>query len=134
MLSMETMGYFSEEKKSQNYPFPLGFFFPDRGNFITFVGNLDSGSLVRQTIASFRRHAQFPSEGGAFPSQLPGVGWSDHWSFWQEGYKALMVTDTAPFRYKYYHTAEDTPDKVDFEKLARVVAGLAKTIADLDRS
>jgi Peptidase family M28 len=134
MLSLETMGYFSEEKTSQNYPYPLGFFFPDRGNFITFVGNLDSGDLVRSAIASFRRHAKFPSEGGAFPSQLPGVGWSDHWSFWQRGYKALMVTDTAPFRYKHYHTAEDTPDKVEFEKLARVVSGLAKTIVDLDRS
>lgn len=46
----------------------------------------------------------------------------------------MMVTDTAPFRYRYYHTAEDTPDKIDFEKLARVVAGVAETIADLDRS
>ena len=134
MLSLETMGYFSEESKSQKYPFPLGLFYPDRGNFITFVGNLNSGDLVRQTIASFRRHTQFPSEGGAFPSLLPGVGWSDHWSFWQQGYPALMVTDTAPFRYPYYHTVEDTPDKVDFEKLARVVTGLSKTIEDLDRS
>ncbi|MBE9039910.1 M28 family peptidase [Oscillatoriales cyanobacterium LEGE 11467] len=134
MLSMETMGYFSDERKSQNYPFPLGLFFPDRGNFITFVGNLDSGDLVRQTIESFRRHTQFPSVGGAFPSQLPGVGWSDHWSFWQKGYKALMVTDTAPFRYIHYHTLEDTPDKVDFQKLARVVSGLAKVIVDLDRA
>jgi Peptidase family M28 len=134
MLSLETMGYFSEDRKSQNYPFPLGFFYPDRGNFITFVGNLNSGDLVRAAIASFRRHTQFPSEGGVFPEQLPGVGWSDHWSFWQQGYKAIMVTDTAPYRYKYYHTAEDTPDKIDFEKLARVVAGLAETIADLDRS
>lgn len=131
MLSLETMGYFSDEKKSQKYPFPLGFFYPDRGNFITFIGNLNSGDLVRQTIESFRSHTQFPSEGGAFPDWLPGVGWSDHWSFWQQGYKALMVTDTAPFRYRYYHTAEDTPDKVDFEKLARVVTGLVETISDL---
>ena len=134
MLSMETMGYFLDERKSQKYPFPLGFFFPDRGNFITFVGNINSGDLVRDSIESFRRNTQFPSEGGAFPSQLPGVGWSDHWSFWQQGYPALMVTDTAPFRYRYYHTIEDTPDKVDFDKLARVVAGLVEVILDLDRS
>jgi Zn-dependent M28 family amino/carboxypeptidase len=133
MLSLETMGYFSEERNSQKYPFPIGLFYPDRGNFITFIGNLNSGDLVRRAIASFRRHTPFPSQGGAFPSQLPGVGWSDHWSFWQQGYNAIMVTDTAPYRYRYYHTTEDTPDKVDFEKLARVVTGLSNVITDLDR-
>jgi len=59
------------------------------------------------------------------------VDWSDHWSFWDEGYPALMVTDTAPFRYPYYHTAADTPDKVDSDRLARVVSGLRATLFDL---
>jgi Zn-dependent M28 family amino/carboxypeptidase len=62
---------------------------------------------------------------------IPGVGWSDHWAFWQEGYPALMVTDTAPFRYPHYHTAADTPDKIDYERLARVVAGLERSIRKL---
>ncbi|MEX0714827.1 MAG: M28 family peptidase [Pirellulales bacterium] len=59
------------------------------------------------------------------------LGWSDHWSFWQEGYPGLMVTDTAPFRYPHYHTAQDTPDKVDYDRLARVVAPLTEVISEL---
>ncbi|GAB1541876.1 hypothetical protein NUACC21_45490 [Scytonema sp. NUACC21] len=82
--------------------------------------------------APCRRDApQFPSEGAALIGLIPGVGWSDQWSFWQQGYPALMVTDTAPFRYPYYHTELDTPDKVDYERLARIVAGLERVIADL---
>jgi hypothetical protein len=62
---------------------------------------------------------------------IPNIGFSDHWSFWQEGFPALMVTDTAPFRYPYYHTPEDTVDKIDFEKTARVVRGLRAVIEAL---
>jgi len=131
MLSLETLGYYSEETSSQRYPFPLRFFYPLRGNFIAFVGNTDSGKLVRRTLTSFRKSAQFPSEGAALPTKLPGVGWSDHWAFWQEGYQAIMVTDTAPFRYPYYHSTKDTSDKIDYKRLARVVKGLEKVIGDL---
>ena len=69
--------------------------------------------------------------GAALPGFLPGVGWSDQWAFWQHGYHAVMVTDTAPFRYPHYHTAGDTPDKLDYDRLTRVVRGLAETIAEL---
>jgi Zn-dependent M28 family amino/carboxypeptidase len=131
MLSLETMGYFSEAIASQKYPFPIGLFYPDRGNFIGFVGDLNSGDLVRRVIGSFRHHAQFPSEGAILPSWLPGIGWSDQWSFWQQGYQAIMVTDTARYRYPYYHTEDDTPDKIDFDRLTRVVSGLAEVISDL---
>jgi hypothetical protein len=95
------------------------------------VGNVSSAPLVRQAIASFRHHTQFPSEGVALPAQIPGVGWSDQWAFWQQGYPGIMVTDTAPFRYPYYHKYEDTPDKIDYERLARVVFGLERVIAEL---
>jgi hypothetical protein len=131
MLSLETIGYYSERPGSQRYPFPLSFFYPSTGNFIAFVSNLSSRGLLHETIASFRRHAAFPSEGVAAPAFIPGVDWSDHWSFWQEGYPALMVTDTAPYRYPHYHTAQDTPDKVDYEALARVVKGLEGMLRDL---
>jgi len=131
MLSLETIGYYSDEEGSQSYPPPLSFIYPSKGNFIGFVGNTRSGRLVRSCIASFRRHTQFPSEGLTAPSAIPGVGWSDHWSFWEMGYPAVMVTDTAPYRYPFYHTSEDTPDKVDFEKVARVVVGLARVVGDL---
>jgi Zn-dependent M28 family amino/carboxypeptidase len=131
MLSLETIGYYSDQPDTQQYPAPFGLLYPSTGNFVAFVGNIGSGDLVRQAVGSFRQHEPFPSEGGALPEFTPGIGFSDHWSFWQEGYPALMVTDTAPFRYPYYHTPEDTADKVDFERTARVVRGLEKVIVDL---
>jgi len=131
MLSMETMGYYSDEKKSQKYPWPFGLFYPSRGNFITFVGNVSSRKLVREVVGRFRRLCEFPSEAAALPSGITGVGWSDHWSFWQAGYPALMVTDTAPFRYAHYHTEQDTPDTLDFERMAQVVLGLEKVIEEM---
>jgi Zn-dependent M28 family amino/carboxypeptidase len=67
----------------------------------------------------------------AAPGWITGLGWSDHWSFWKQGYSAIMVTDTAPFRYQYYHTMEDTPDKIDYSRLAQVVSGIAQVVAEI---
>ena len=131
VLSLETIGYYSDEDGSQHYPAPLGAVFPKTGNFLGFVGNVESGPLVDRVLSSFRKHAQFPSEATSLPGVIQGVGWSDQWSFWEYGYQGLMVTDTAPFRYPHYHLATDTPDKLDYERLARVVAGLEKVIGDL---
>ncbi len=131
MLSLETMGYYADEPGSQAYPFPLNLVYPAQGNFIGFIGNLASRHLVRTVVAAFRRRTSFPSEGTALPAAVPGVGWSDQWAFWQQGYPGLMVTDTALFRYPYYHTTADTPDKVDYPRLARVVGGLEHVIEEL---
>jgi hypothetical protein len=132
MVSLETIGYFSQEPGSQVYPVPgLGAIYPRTGNFIAFVGNIKSRSLVRRALGSFREHARIPSEGAALPSGVPGVGWSDHWAFWQHGYPAIMVTDTAPFRYPHYHRRSDTPDKLDYDSMTRLVAGLQPMIAEL---
>ena len=131
MISLETIGWYSDRAGSQHYPFPLSFFYPSTGNFLAFVANLSSRSLLHAAIASFRRHAAFPSEGVAAPAFIPGVDWSDHRSFWEQGYPALMITDTAPYRYPHYHTMQDTPDKVDYERLARVVTGLNGMLRDL---
>ena len=131
MLSLETIGYYSDRPGSQQYPFPFRFFYPERGDFVAFVGNIASRDLVRRTVASFRSQAGFPSEGLAAPGWITGVGWSDHWSFWQQGYPAVMVTDTAPFRYPHYHAGTDTPEKVDYERLSRVVAGLTDVVGEL---
>ncbi len=131
MIALETLGCYFDEPGSQRYPFPLSLFYPGTGNFVGFVGNVKSRSLVRRSVASFRGHTQFPSEGAALPGWIAGVGWSDHWSFWREGYPALMVTDTAPYRYPHYHRATDTPDKVDFDRLARVTLGVSRVVADL---
>ena len=131
MLSLETIGCYRDDRDSQHYPFPFGLFYPRTGDFIGFVGNLSSRQLVRRCVAAFRRHAEFPSEGTAAPGYLPGIFWSDHWSFWRERYKAVMVTDTAPFRYPQYHMPDDTPDRVDYERTARVVLGLCGVIEEL---
>ncbi|HEU0203697.1 MAG TPA: M28 family peptidase [Burkholderiaceae bacterium] len=134
MYSLETIGWYSDEPGSQRYPFPLNFFYPERGNFLAFVSNLSSRALLHKTIVAFRSEAKFPSEGVAAPAWIPGVDWSDHASFWEAGFDALMVTDTAPYRYPHYHLASDTPDKVHYEKLARVVAGLEKAFRVVDES
>jgi Zn-dependent M28 family amino/carboxypeptidase len=131
MISLETIGYYSDAPESQKYPAILSLFYPNRGNFISFVGNSESRDLVRQATRNFREYAQFPSEGVAAPASLPGVGWSDQWSFWQQKYPAIMITDTAVFRYPYYHTALDTTDKVDFDKMARVVDGVRSVVLSL---
>jgi Zn-dependent M28 family amino/carboxypeptidase len=135
MISLETIGYFSDAPHSQTYPSPgLGVFYPTVGNFIGFVSNVHSRALLRRSIALFRKHAKIPSEGAALPSFIPGVSWSDQWAFWQHGYPGIMITDTAPFRYPHYHSATDTPDKLDYDRFALVVSGMQKVIEELDRA
>ena len=131
MYSLETIGFYSSEPGSQIYPAPFGLMFPDRGDFVAFVGMLGSRTLVRKTMQSFRSHTAFPSIGGVAPGFVPGIGWSDHWAFAEHGFEAVMITDTAPFRYPHYHRPSDTPDKIDAEKVARVVKGIERVIRDL---
>jgi hypothetical protein len=134
MISLETIGYFSDAPHSQTYPSPgLGVFYPKVGNFIGFVSNVKSRALLRRVITLFRKHARIPSEGASLPAFIPGVSWSDQWSFWQHGYPAIMVTDTAPFRYPYYHSSNDTPDKLDYDRFTLVVSGMEKVIQELDK-
>ena len=133
MYSLETIGFYSSEPGSQVYPAPFGLIFPDRGDFVAFVGLLGSRALVRETMRSFRAHTAFPTIGGVAPGFVPGIGWSDHWAFAEHGFQAVMITDTAPFRYPHYHQPSDTPDKVDGESLARVVKGIERVIRDLSR-
>lgn len=131
MLSIETIGYYSDARWSQRYPFPLSFFYPSTANFIGFVGNISSRQLVNRAVATFRKQTDFPVESIAAPEILTGVNWSDHWSFWKEGYPAIMITDTALFRYDHYHTLEDTPDKLVYDRMARVVTGITRVVTEL---
>jgi Zn-dependent M28 family amino/carboxypeptidase len=131
MLSLETMGYFTDAPASQQYPFPMSLFYPDRGDFIAFIGDVGSRNLVRAAVSTFRATTRFPSEGAALPAKTTGVGWSDHASFWDYGYPAIMVTDTALFRYRQYHSPNDTLDRVDVDRLARVTEGLRRVVEAL---
>lgn len=131
MLSFDGIGYYSDADETQHYPSVLGLAYPSRGDFIAFVGDPASRSLVHRVIEEFREHARIPSEGAVLPSALPGVGWSDHWSFWQCGYPALEITDTLPFRYAHYHKKSDTPDRLDYVRMSRVVVGVEAVMREL---
>ena len=134
MISLETMGYFSDAPGSQQYPAAgLGLVYPNTGNFIGFVSNLQSRALLRKAIAIFRKQRKLPAEGAALPAVVPGISWSDHWAFWQCGYPAIMITDTAPFRYPHYHESSDTPDKLDYDRFALAVSGMESVIEELTR-
>jgi len=132
-ISLETLGMYTDAENTQHYPAGLSLFFPSKGNFVGFVGNLSSRSLVRDAIRNFRKTTQFPSEGVAAPGGMTGIGWSDHWSFWQEGYPAIMISDTALFRNPNYHRPSDTPDTLNYEPMARVVLGVSKLVKYLGK-
>lgn len=132
MMSLETIGYYSNTPGSQKFPVGgLGLLYPTTGNFIGFITNTSSRKLMQQALTKFREHAQLPSEGAALPAAVPGVGWSDHWAFWQHGYPAFMITDTAPFRYPHYHARSDTPDRLDYDSMTRLVSGLEPVVRHL---
>jgi hypothetical protein len=130
-LSIESVGVYSDAPESQNYPWPFSWIYPSEGNFLAFIGDRASRDLVRRSTVAFRRRATLGSEAAALSDSIDGVGWSDHWAFWQVGYPAIMVTDTAPFRNTHYHRASDTPDKLDYDRLARAVRGLEDVVAEL---
>lgn len=131
MISLETVGYFSGAPHSQNSRSPVwsGYILPLQLHRI--VPNTSSRRLMQQALATFRAHGQLLSEGAALPAAVPGVGWSDYWSFWQHGYPAFMVTDTAPFRYPHYHSRSDTPDQLDYDAMTRLVPGFVSVVCQL---
>ncbi len=132
MLSLETMGYYSDEEGSQKYPAPLDLYYPRQGNFIAFVSDSTSREFVRDFAGRFRQHAEIASQGATLPvSLVADVLRSDHGTYVLRGIPGLMVTDTANFRFPNYHDSSDTIDKVDIEKLARVVQGLIGAVRDM---
>jgi hypothetical protein len=130
-LVLETIGWYSQQRRSQQLPPGFEGRYPDLGNFIAFVGTLESSRLVQDALSAFRAVSDFPAHGLAAPAYVQGVTLSDHSSYKRHGYPAIMITDTAFMRYPYYHTSEDTPDKLDYDSTARVVQGLARTIVAL---
>lgn len=131
MISMESIGYYSDKEDSQKYPPGLKYFYPRKGNFIALLGNRSSSKFVKYSAKFFRENVNYPYESAALPQFVPGVSWSDQWAFWKFGYSAIMVTDTAPFRNKNYHHATDSLETLDFEKMAVVVDGVGKMLEDM---
>lgn len=131
MVSLETLGYYASEEGTQRYPFPFGVFYPRAGNFLAVVGNLRSRELVVDFLRRFMAASDFPVEGAAAFQWIPGISWSDHWSFWTEGYPAIMLTDTAPYRYPHYHGAQDLPEQLAAQDFAQASHGIIAAVRGL---
>ena len=132
MISLEMIGCFSDEKGSQAYPLGvLKLLYRSTGNFIAVVGRIGGGGLVRIVKTAMRAATRLPVESINAPGFIPGIDFSDHLSYWEQGYPALMVTDTAFYRNPRYHTADDTPDTLDYERMALVVDGLVAAVRAL---
>jgi Zn-dependent M28 family amino/carboxypeptidase len=132
MMSLEMLGYFSDEAGSQRYPSHLSLIFPDRANRIFFASNLESRYFLRQAVGHFREQAILPSDGAAMPRRLVrGIDRSDHRSYWRFGYPAILVTDGAEYRNPNYHQQSDLPGTLDYQRMARVMLGLASTLEAL---
>jgi Zn-dependent M28 family amino/carboxypeptidase len=126
MISLEMIGYYSDEENSQRFPSPIkeiGFLFPSKGNFISVVSNFPSNDL-RLKMKKSLKQTTIPTETLIFPSSIEGfLDLSDHASYWKFGYPALLITDTAFFRNENYHTPYDTIDTLNFDKMKEVVNG-----------
>lgn len=132
MISLEMIGYFVDAPGSQRFPLPwLRWFYPTRGDFIAVVGKVGQGSLVRGIRSAMRRASPLPVHAITAPRWLPGVDFSDHASYWDAGYPAVMITDTAFYRNPYYHTRGDTAETLDYRRMAMVVRGVDAVIRRL---
>jgi len=129
MFSLEMIGYFSDAPHSQSFPLPiLAAFYPSRGNFIAVVGKLDQGFVVRRVKQGMRNASPLPVHSINAPRFVPGIDFSDHLNYWDAGYNAVMITDTAFYRNERYHTWQDTPDTLDYQRMAMVVQGVYSAV------
>lgn len=134
MFSLEMIGYFSDAPNSQG--FPAGFLsalYPSTGNFISVVGRLGDWSLVRRTKSAMRNASPLPVYSINAPRFIPGVDFSDQLNYWHAGYTAVMITDTAFYRNRNYHTAADTEEKLDYKRMAMVVEGVYAAVVELTK-
>ena len=122
MISLEMIGYFSDVPNSQSYPIKaMGLGYPTVGNFIAVIGRFDEIPAIRTLKASMQAATTLPIYSMNAPTWVPGIDFSDHMSYWNEGFIGLMITDTSFYRNKAYHTAEDTYDRLDYGRMAEVV-------------
>lgn len=132
MISLEEIGYFpSNDKQTTVEPWLYRFMSPSNKQFISFIGNRSSRALVKTMTRVFQQETNFPVKYLALPGFFPGIRSSDHWAFWKQGYQAMMVTDTAWARYPFYHTGEDTPEKLNYGKMAQLLKGLRNVLVGL---
>ncbi len=130
MLCMDAIGIYRQEPGTQKLPFPFSLFYPDRGNFLGFIADLGSRPAVVVATRGFKKGSSFPIEAGCAPRWVKGVTWSDHFSFWKYGYRAVQITDTGAFRSPSHTSVDDTIDKIDFVALARITIGMYSSVLE----
>jgi hypothetical protein len=129
MIALESLGFFTDAPDSQHYPAPLAWFLPDRGDYVAFVARPSSRTFLHETIGAFRTASRLPAEGLAVPQTLVRhVRRSDNAPYWDHGYQALMITDTAEFRNPHYHRPSDLPPTLDFRRAAQATLGIAAAV------
>jgi hypothetical protein len=131
MLSLDSIGYYVHEPGSQRLPFPFSVLYPDRGDYLAFIGNIPSRATVIAATRGFHMGSAFPIEAGLSPEWVEGATWSDHGSFWRFGYPGVQVTDTGGFRSRHHTLPTDTIEKLDFQALARIAFGIYGSVLEL---
>lgn len=136
MISLEMVGYATNEPGSQKMPPGFGLFYPRVGNFIGVVGNIRSWKILNQFKAKMKETKGLKVESLVMPLNgifLPPVRWSDHSPFWDAGYPALLITDTSFYRNPYYHGPTDTIETLDLDFMLKVTQGVAEALVELDQ-
>ncbi|MCB9173930.1 MAG: M28 family peptidase [Flavobacteriales bacterium] len=132
MVSLEMIGYFKEEKRTQSYPLGiLSLFYGNRGNYITLVNKFGKGSFARRFSKEFKKTKIINTKKFTGPKSLPGIDFSDHLNYWKFGFSSLMITDTAFYRNKNYHEKTDVLESLDFSKMGLVIDGVLKSLLEL---
>jgi hypothetical protein len=130
VIVLEMVGCFRDERGSQSYPsILLWLMYPSRGNFIAVVGPWDQGDWVKTVKAGMTGATDLPVYSIRAPTVVPGVDFSDHLNYWPLGIHALMITDTAFYRNKAYHAANDTADRLDYNRMSKVVVAVFETLS-----
>lgn len=128
-IVLDMIGFYSNEPNSQMYPVPLmNLYYPNKANFISVVGNFSNILEVREAKNILKSTSNLPVYSINAPAFISGIDFSDHRNYWKFGYPALMISDTAFYRSNNYHTRHDTPDTLDYEKMAKVIEGVFKTL------
>jgi len=133
MICSEMIGYFSDEKGSQDYPIGLlKLFYPNTGDYISVVSKFGNGNskLTRKVKKGIKRGANIDVTSVNAPASLPGIDFSDHLNYWKYDYPAVMITNTAFYRNKNYHEPTDLPETLDYERMAEVIKGIYNVLVE----
>jgi Zn-dependent M28 family amino/carboxypeptidase len=136
-ICLEMLGFFTDQPGTQQMPSGvprwLRWAFPFRGNFVAAVGNFRSWRLVWSFRRGFKKAVRFPLYSIVLPEKVNAIRLSDNSSFWDQGYPALMLTDTSFLRNPHYHKPTDTPETLDYLRMAQVTLGVAGALSRLAR-